>query len=60
MVCNIASHVQGGAGEKILKIYVSYMLVSQQEKLAGRCIGNVGKVGKSYNREKHSTLVTPA
>lgn len=39
MVCNIASHVQGGAGEKILKIYVSYMLVSQQEKLAGRCIG---------------------
>lgn len=34
MVCSIASHSQGGAGEKTLKIYVSYMQVSQQERLA--------------------------
>jgi hypothetical protein len=55
MVCSITSHVQGGAGEKTLKIHVSYMLVSQQSLLEG-----VLGVGKSYNREKHSTLVTPA
>lgn len=34
MACSIASHLQGGTGEKTLKRYVSYMHVSQQERLA--------------------------
>ena len=43
MVCSIASHLQGGAGEKTLKIYVSCNACITAREACLKVYWNVGK-----------------